>query len=78
MSCNLHEGCHAQCQMGKRTRSHSSEDYVTLLEQYGKPILAVTGTADISTDYRRLSVLNGVPFAESYALKDVNHILREI
>lgn len=62
----------------KEHASHSSEDYVTLLEQYGKPILAVTGTADISTDYRRLTVLNGIPFAESYTPKDVNHILREI
>lgn len=62
----------------KEHASHSSEDYVTLLEQYGKPILAVTGTADISTDYRRLSALQGIPLAESYTPANVNHILREI
>lgn len=62
----------------KEHASHSSEDYVTLLKQYSKPILAVTGTADISTDYRRLSALSDTPFAESYTPANVNHILREI
>ena len=57
---------------------YRSEDYVALLEQYGKPTLAVTGTADISTDYRRLSALHDIPFAESYTPTNVNHILREI
>lgn len=62
----------------KEHASHRSEDYVALLEQYGKPILAVTGTADISTDYRRLSALHDIPLAESYTPYNVNHILREI
>lgn len=62
----------------KEHASYCSEDYVTLLEQYGKPILAVTGTADISTDYRRLSALHDIPLAESYSPHNVNHILREI
>lgn len=62
----------------KEHASHRSEDYVALLEQYGKPILAVTGTADISTDYRRLSALQNIPLAESYTPHNVNHILREI
>lgn len=62
----------------KEHASYSSEDYVTLLKQYGKPILAVTGTADISTDYRRLSALSDTPFAEIYTPANVNHILREI
>lgn len=62
----------------KEHASHRSEDYVVLLEQYGKPILAVTGTADISTDYRRLSALQNIPLAESYTPHNVNHILPEI
>lgn len=62
----------------KEHASYRSEDYVALLEQYSKPILAVTGTADISTDYRRLSVLHDIPLAESYTPYNVNHILREI
>lgn len=62
----------------KEHASYRSEDYVALLDQYGKPILAVTGTADISTDYRRLSALHDIPLAESYTPYNVNHILREI
>lgn len=62
----------------KEHASYHSEDYVMLLEQYSKPILAVTGTADLSTDYRRLSALHDIPLAESYTPHNVNHILREI
>ncbi|MBD5545039.1 MAG: hypothetical protein HDR01_12615 [Lachnospiraceae bacterium] len=58
--------------------SYSSEDYITRLKKYGKPILAVTGTADISTDYRRLSALRDIPSAEIFTPSNVNHILREI
>lgn len=62
----------------KEHASYCSEDYVTLLRQYGNPILAVTGTADIFADYRRLSVLHDIQDAESYTPQDVNHFLREI
>ena len=62
----------------KEHASHSSEDYVKLLKQYENPILAITGTADISTDYRRLAALNEIPGAESFTPQNVNHILREI
>ena len=58
--------------------SYSSEDYIRRLKKYGKPILAVTGTADISTDYRKLSVLGDIPSAEIFTPPNVNHILREI
>ena len=62
----------------KEHASYCSEDYTELLRQYGKPILAVTGTADISTDYRRLSALREIPYAESFTPQNINHILREI
>lgn len=62
----------------KEHASYCSEDYAALLKQYSKPVLAVTGTADISTDYRRLSALHDIPFAESYMPHNVNHILRGI
>lgn len=62
----------------KEHAAYSSDDFVELLKQYGKPILAITGTADISTDYRRLSVLSEIPNAECFAPQNVNHILREI
>lgn len=58
--------------------SHSSEDYVMLLKKYGRPVLAITGTADISTDYRRLSALKDIPLVETFTPPNVNHILREI
>lgn len=58
--------------------SYSSEDYIMLLKRYSKPILAITGTADISTDYRKLSALGDIPFAEIFTPLNVNHILREI
>lgn len=62
----------------KEHASYSSEDYIRRLKKYGKPILAVTGTADISTDYRKLSALGDIPSAEIFTPPNVNHILREI
>lgn len=57
---------------------YSSEDYIVLLKKYNKPILAITGTADISTDYRKLSALGDIPSVEIFTPPNVNHILREI
>jgi len=58
--------------------SYTSKDYVAMLKQYGKPVLAVTGTADISADYKRLAALADVPFTEVFTPQRINHILREI
>ncbi len=58
--------------------SYSTDDYVRRLKKYGKPILAVTGTADLSMDYRKLSALRDIPSAEIFTPSKVNHILREI
>lgn len=58
--------------------SYSTQDYIELLKKYNKPILAITGTADLSVDYRKLSVLSEIPLAEYYIPQNVNHILREI
>ncbi len=62
----------------KEHAAYSSDDFVELLKQYGKPILAITGTADLSADYRRLSALSEIPNAECLTPQNVNHILREI
>lgn len=62
----------------KEHASCCSDDYSALLKQYGKPILSITGTADISADHRRLSALSEIPNAESFTPQNVNHILREI
>ena len=62
----------------KEHASYSSEDYAALLKKYGKPILSITGTADLSADHRRLSALSEIPNAECFTPQNVNHILREI
>ena len=65
----------------KWVREHASltsEDYAGMLRSYGKPILAVTGTADLSADYRKLALLRNTKTAEAFAPTNVNHILREI
>lgn len=65
----------------KWVREHaslSSEDYAGMLRSYGKPILAITGTADLSADYRKLTLLHKIETAEIFTPRNVNHILREI
>lgn len=56
----------------------SSADYAGMLGSYGKPILAITGTADLSADYRKLELLRKIETAEIFTPQNVNHILREI
>lgn len=58
--------------------SYSAEDYIELLQQYGNPILAITGTADLSVDYKFLATLTDIPFVEVFTPDGINHILREI
>lgn len=58
--------------------SYTSEDFVSLLKKYGKPVLAITGKADLSADFRQLELLKDVPFIECYAPEKVNHILRVV
>ncbi len=58
--------------------SYTSEDYAGMLRAFGKPMLAITGTADLSADFRSLESIRDVPSATCYAPEGVNHILREI
>ncbi|MBE6519013.1 MAG: hypothetical protein E7Z70_05700 [Thermoplasmata archaeon] len=58
--------------------SYSSEDLVNMLKSYGKPILAITGTADLSSDYHFLDAIQDVPGITCYVPQNVNHIFREI
>ena len=58
--------------------SYSSEVLIDIIKGYGKPILAITGTADLSMDYRRLDLIKDIPQVECYSPEKVNHILREI
>ena len=57
---------------------YTAEDYASKLKKYGRPVLALTGTADIQADYHKLDVLGGAAHIRCYAPKNVNHILREI
>jgi len=58
--------------------SYTSEDFVSMLKSYGKPILAITGTADLNADYRNLDALKNVATIQCYTPEGVNHFLREV
>ena len=58
--------------------AYTSEDYVDMIRSFGKPILAITGKADLSVDYRLLDSIKDVPSVTCYAPEGVNHIWREI
>lgn len=58
--------------------SYTTEDLVNMLKSYGKPVLAITGTADLSSDYHFLDAIDGMPGITCYVPQNVNHILREI
>ena len=57
---------------------YSSDDYVNMLIKYKKPVLAITGTADVVMDYKIHDNLANVPNVEVYTPMSVNYILREI
>lgn len=62
----------------KEHGSYTSEDYVQKLKQYGKPVLAVTGTADVHVDHHWLDALDGISHIRCCAPEKINHMLRKI
>ena len=58
--------------------TYTSEDYVEMLKQYGKPTLAITGTADISMDHTFHENLQDIANVEIFSPIGVNHLLRKI
>jgi hypothetical protein len=62
----------------KEHESYTSEDLAGLVRAFGKPVLAITGDKDVSSDYHCLDRIRGAPNVECYVSKNVNHILREI
>ena len=58
--------------------SYTSEDFVKMLGDFGKPVLAITGTADLSADYRTLQMFGDMKHVQTYAPESVNHMLRVI
>lgn len=58
--------------------AYSSEDFVGMIREFGKPILAVTGTADLSADFHDLDSIRDIPLTTCFAPEGVNHIWREV
>ena len=58
--------------------SYTSDDFADMIKTFGKPVLAITGTADIHMDYHRLDILKDCEKIKVYTPENVNHILREI
>ena len=58
--------------------AYDTDDLVAKLKAYGKPVLAITGTKDVSADYKMLDKVRDLPNVECYVPEGVNHILREV
>jgi hypothetical protein len=58
--------------------SYTSDDFIDIIRSFGKPVLAITGTADLHMDYRRLDALKDIPWVQCFAPEGVNHILRKV
>ncbi|AMK13500.1 alpha/beta fold family hydrolase [methanogenic archaeon mixed culture ISO4-G1] len=58
--------------------AYTADALIAKLSAYGKPILAVTGTKDLSADYKALDRLRGISNVECYVPEGVNHIFREV
>ena len=56
--------------------AYTSEDYVNILKKYGKPVLAITGKADVQTDYHKLDALRTESHITCVAPEGLTHILR--
>ena len=58
--------------------SYTSNDFEEMIRSFGKPVLAITGTADLHMDYRRLDALRDIPSVQCFTPEGVNHILRKV
>lgn len=58
--------------------SHTPNDYIEMLKKFAKPILAITGKADLCADYKCLDALLEMSHIQIYAPEGVNHMLRLI
>lgn len=66
---------------GKWLREHgsyTSGDYAEILKSFAKPVLAITGKADLCADYKCLDVLGEAHHIQTLAPEGVNHMLRLI
>ncbi len=58
--------------------SYTSEDFITMLNEFGKPVLAIIGDKDLSADCEKLELLKDIPNVQCYCPENVNHLLREV
>lgn len=56
----------------------TAEAYLEILKRYKGQILALTGTADLQADHTKLSLLDGMPNATTFAPEGVNHMMRRV
>ena len=62
----------------KEHNQMTPEAYLEILKRYQGDILAITGTADLQADYKRLETLQGLSNATTYAPENVNHMLKTV
>ena len=62
----------------KEHNQMTSEAYLEILKRYQGDILAITGTADLQADYKRLETLQELPNATTYAPENINHMLKKV
>ena len=53
-------------------------DEKKILKRYQGDILAITGTADLQADYKKLDTLQLLPNATTYAPENINHMLKKV
>lgn len=65
----------------KYMREHyklTNQEYVKLLKEYRKKVLAITGKSDVQADYRRLDDIKEIDNIVVYTPDKVNHLMREV
>ncbi|KAB8127478.1 alpha/beta hydrolase [Gracilibacillus oryzae] len=62
----------------KWAREHFAYDLLSDLKKISCPVLAITGAADIQSDYRKLERLKDVNTdVKTYVIEDMDHLLKE-
>ncbi len=62
----------------KEHNQMTADAYLEILKRYKGQILALTGTADLQADHTKLSLLDGMPNATTFAPEGVNHMMRRV
>ena len=62
----------------KEHGSLTDEDFISMIEEYNGKVLAITGQADLQSDYTYLDKIAEFENVTTYAPAKVNHMLKEI